>query len=188
MAREPEKGASRPLALYGLLLELYPRAYLRRHREELLQNFQDLERELPSRELLWRFIAKDLIVSLWSEFKRTLWGQSTIVFAILSLMLAVARGYPGREHSIWSFCLGYTLGWFAGWLGCDWRMDASSGPPGFGRSFPGQAAMLVGAMTMVLAAASFFPNLQERLVFAFCYATTIAWASGWWRNYRRMRS
>lgn len=80
----------------------------------------------------------------------------------VSRPLVLARGCPGlREHSIWSFCFGYTLGWFAGWLGCHWRMTPSSGPPGFSRSLPGQAAMLVGAITLVLAAAKLFPDPQE---------------------------
>jgi hypothetical protein len=55
----PQQGQCRrsgSLAIYRLLLELYPRAYLR-HREELLQNFQDLEQEVPSKAELWSFIA-----------------------------------------------------------------------------------------------------------------------------------
>ena len=64
MGRKRNNGGSPGLALYRLLLQLYPPAYLRRHRAELLQNFQDLERAMPSSLALWLFIAKDLAVSL----------------------------------------------------------------------------------------------------------------------------
>ena len=75
MEQGQENGPSRGRAIYGLLLELYPRAFLRRHREQLLQNFQDLERDLPSKAALWCLIARDLIVSLRAEFVRTLWDR-----------------------------------------------------------------------------------------------------------------
>lgn len=181
-------GTSRDLAIYALLLELYPRAYLRRHRAELLQNFQDLEREFASRAALWRFIAADLAVSLRHQLTRTLWGQTAIRFAILSLMLALVHGYPGRDqHAAWTFCCGYALGWFAGWFGRSWRQSSGGRPPAFLRSFGGQAALLVCALTVVLAVARLFPELQERLLFASCYGTAIAWFSGWQGNYRHMR-
>jgi hypothetical protein len=86
--------------IYGLLLQLYPRTYLQRHREELLQNFQDLEQELPSRVAVWWFIARDLAVSLRSELSRTFWGQTAIVFTLLSLLLAVAHLHPGSWNRI----------------------------------------------------------------------------------------
>lgn len=185
MTREGKKGPSRSLAIYGLLLGLYPRAYLRRHREELLQNFQDLEREFASKAALWRLIAKDLIVSLRTEHFRTLWGQTAIRFAILSLMLAAASRYRGvRADAAWIFCCGYALGWFAGWFGRRWRTQSSSESRGFIRSFSGQAAMLAGVVTGVLAAAKLFTDLQETLALAFCYAAALAWLSGWWANYR----
>jgi hypothetical protein len=186
MAPGRDNGGSRSLAIYGLLLALYPRAYLRRHRAELLQNFQDLERELPSKAALWRFMASDLAVSLRCELTRTLWGQTTIRFAILSLMLAMVHRYPGQhEQSALTFCFGYALGWFAGWFGRRWWMRASSRSPAFVRSFRGQAATLVGAIVVVLAAAKLFLDLQEPLVFAACYGALIAWFAGWWGNYRR---
>lgn len=184
MAHVRQGGASRGLAIYGLLLELYPRAYLRRHREELLQNFQDLEQALPSRTELWCLIAKDLAISLRSELSRTLAGQTTIRFAILSLMLVLVHRYPGREQAAWTFCVGYAPGWFTGWFGWRWRISSCSGPPGFVRSFRGQAVMLVGAITMVLAG-TLFADFEKRLVFAFCYGAAIAWFAGWWVNHRR---
>lgn len=180
-------GPSRGLAIYGLLLELYPRTYLRRHRDELLQNFQDLERDLPSRAALWRLIARDLIVSLRSELLRTLWGQTAVRCAILCLMVVIASRYPERQSAIWAFCFGYVPGWFTGWFGRQWRLTAGSGSPGFVRSFSGQAAMLAGAIAIVLAVAQRFLDLQGRLVLAFSYAVALAWFSGWWSNYRRTR-
>jgi hypothetical protein len=169
-------------------VELYPRAYLSRHRAELLQNFRDLERESPSKAAFWRFIAKDLAVSLWSEFRRTLWGQTAVRFAILGLMLAVVHRHGEHERAVWTFCCGYVPGWFSGWLGRCWRMSSAGGSPGFYRSFRGQAAMLAGAITLVLAAAPLVPALQDRLVFASCYGAALAWFSGWWANYQRMRA
>lgn len=180
-----EKGSSRSRAIYSLLLELYPRAYLRRHRAELLQNFQDLERDLPSKAALWRLIIRDLAVSLWSELVRTFRGQTAIRFAMLSLMLLLVSRYPQRQPAARIFCCGYALGWFAGWYGRQWRMRAGAQSAGFVRSFSGQAAMLAGAIIIVLATAARFPALQERLALAFCYAALLAWLSGWWVNYRR---
>jgi hypothetical protein len=175
------------LVIYRLLLELYPRTYVRRHREELLQNFQDLEQELPSKAALWCFIARDLAASIGSEFTGTFWGQTTIVFTILSLMLAVAHRYPGKQEPyLWSFTYGYALGWFAGWFGWNWRMSSSSRAPSLLRSFRGQAAMLVCAITIVLATAKLFPDLQERLLIAVCYGAALAWVTGWCKNRRRM--
>ena len=185
MGEGREKGASRSLAIYGLLLELYPRAYLRRHRAELLQNFQDLEREFPSKAALWRLIGKDLAVSLRAELARTFLGQTTIRFAILSLMLLIVGRHAGlSERAARIFCFGYALGWIGGWSGRSWQARSSRESPGFIRSFSGQAAALVGAIIIVLATARLFPGLQERLVIAFCYAAALAWFSGWWGNYR----
>jgi hypothetical protein len=187
MPHQARRGKSGSLVIYGLLLELYPRTYLRRHREELLQNFQDLEQELPSKAAVWRFIARDLAVSLRSEFIRTFWGQTTIVFTLLSLMLAIAHLHPGQQEPyLWSCSFGYALGWFAGWFGWDWRMSASGRSPGFVRSFRGQAALVVCAVTIVLATARLFPDLPERLVLAACYGAALAWITGWCKQSRRM--
>ncbi len=178
-------GRSRSLVIYGLLLEAYPRAYLRRHREELLQNFRDLEQEFPSTAALWCFVARDLVVSLRSQFIRTFWGQTAMVVAILSLIVAIAHGHHGKQESyIRGCCSGYVLGWFAGWFGFNWRTISSSRFPSFVRSFRGQAAILLCVITIVLATATLFPGLPERLVLATCYGTALAWFTGWWKNYR----
>lgn len=178
-------GAFPGVAIYGLLLGLYPRAYLLRHRAELLQNFEDLEQALPSKAALWCLIAKDLAVSLWFECKRTFWAQTSIRFAILSLMLGIVHRHAGpREQLVWTFCFGYALGWFAGWFGWHWRMSSSSRSPIFVRSFRGQVVMLLGAIAVVLAAGTVFDDFQKRLIFASCYGVAIAWFTGWWVNYR----
>jgi len=186
----PQQGQcerSRSLAIYKLLLELYPRAYLGRHRDELLQNFQDFSQEMPSLGAFWCFIAKDLAVSLRSAFLRTFWGQTTLVFTILGLLLRVAHRHPGQPESFIRSCfLGYALGWFAGWLGFNWRISSTSHFPSSVRSFRGQVAILTCAITILLVAAPHFPGLQERLVLAFCYGTALAWLSGWWKNRRRL--
>jgi hypothetical protein len=182
-----QRGKSGSLAVYALLLRLYPRDYLRRHGEELLENFQDLERELPSKAALWCFMARDLAVSLRLEFLRTFWGQTTGVFTLLSGILAFAHRYAGKhELYLWSCCCGYALGWFAGWFGFDWRMRAGSRFPTFVRSFRGQAAMLLGAITLVSATTNLFVGLSEPLVLIACYGVVLAWMTGWFKNKRRM--
>jgi len=67
MARTEWNGTSRSLAIYGLLLGLYPRPYLQRHRAEMLQNFQDLEQASPSKSALWLLIERDLLDKLRSK-------------------------------------------------------------------------------------------------------------------------
>lgn len=187
MPRQLQHARSRSLAIYEWLLGVYPRAYLRRHRQELLQNFQDMEQEFPSKAALWSFVVRDLIVSLHSEVMQTFWGQTTIVFTILSLILAVAHRHPGKhEPYIWSFCFGYTPGWIAGWFGWTWRMSSCSRYPNFVRSFRGQAAMFLCAITVMLATATLFPGLHERFLIAACYGAAHGWITGWGKNKHRI--
>jgi hypothetical protein len=188
MPQQGQCGRSRSLAIYGLLLEFYSHAYLRRHREELLQNFQDLEQELPSKATLWCFIAKDLAISLRSEVIRTFWGQTAMAFTVLSVILAIAHRHPGRhEPYIWSFCFGYAPGWLAGWFGLTWRMSSRSRSPSFVRSFRGQAAMFLFAITITLATATLFPGVHEGFLVAACYGAAHGWITGWGKNKHRMR-
>ena len=42
-------------------------------------------------------------------------------------------------------------------------------------------------LTVALAVARLFPDLQERLVLASCYGTALAWFSGWQGNFQHMR-
>ena len=60
MTRPARQKKSRSLRLYARLLELYPPAFLRRHRAEMLQNFADLEDAAASIAALWLLIGKDL--------------------------------------------------------------------------------------------------------------------------------
>jgi predicted permease len=94
-----QRGKSGSILIYGLLLEIYLRRYLRRHREELLQNFRDLEQDLSSNSALWSFIAKDLAVSFRSEVMRTFWGQIAVVFTALGLMLMIAKQVPDDQNA-----------------------------------------------------------------------------------------
>lgn len=80
-----------PPGLYEKLIHLYPPAYLKKHRKELLQNFEDLERDLGSRRLLWAFIISDLSKSLGQQYmnyiKNHRWAQFAVVVAILIVIL-----------------------------------------------------------------------------------------------------
>jgi hypothetical protein len=52
MTRTAQEKESRSLRLYARLLELYPPAFLQRHRAEMLQNFADLEDAATSKAAL----------------------------------------------------------------------------------------------------------------------------------------
>jgi hypothetical protein len=52
--------------------------------------------------------------------------------------------------------------------------------------FHGQAAMVVCTVTIVLATAQLFPDLQARLVLAGCYGAALAWVTAWCKSSRRM--
>ncbi len=85
--------------MYGLLLRLYPAPYLRQHRAEMLQNFQDIEAQSSSSVSLWAFILKDLAVSLRAHFRRTFWAQAAVILAVLATLVIHAREYPlAKEH------------------------------------------------------------------------------------------
>jgi hypothetical protein len=68
MTRPEQQKQSRSLRLYARLLELYPPAFLQQHREEMLQNFADLEDAATSKAQLWLLIGKDLTMSLIPHF------------------------------------------------------------------------------------------------------------------------
>ena len=68
MTRPARRKESRSLRLYARLLELYPPAFLQRHRAEMLQNFADLEDASASKTALWLLIGKDLMISLIGTF------------------------------------------------------------------------------------------------------------------------
>ncbi len=79
--------SKRSSGLYKKLIGLYPSSYRKKHREELLQNFEDLERDIGSRKLFWTFIISDLFTSIRKEYmqyiKNHRWLQVLIVAIIV---------------------------------------------------------------------------------------------------------
>jgi hypothetical protein len=113
VTRPARQKESRSLRLYARLLELYPPAFLRRHRAEMLQNFADLEDAAASKAELWLLIAKDLTMSLISHFFASRLGHYVIAVFVAWILLFVI-GYffygptPGRPalHVFPGFLLG----------------------------------------------------------------------------------
>jgi hypothetical protein len=88
----PRPTESRSLRLYARLLELYPPAFLQRHRAEMLQNFADLEDVAASKAALWLLIGKDLTMSLASLFFASRLGRYVIA-VLVAWMLLFGIGY-----------------------------------------------------------------------------------------------
>jgi len=78
------------LVVYCLLLKLDPRPFVRIHREELLQDFQDLEQQSPSRSALWHFIASDLAASIWSGVTPIVLGTDSSCLHAIGLDAGIA--------------------------------------------------------------------------------------------------
>lgn len=101
MTRPAPREESRSLRLYARLLELYPTAFLQRHRAEMLQNFADLEDATASKTALWLLIGKDLTMSLIPHFFGSRLGHYVIAVLVTWILLFVV-GYlfygptPGR--------------------------------------------------------------------------------------------
>ena len=101
MTRPAPHKASRSLRLYARLLELYPPAFLQRHRAEMLQNFADLEDAAASKTALWLLIGKDLTMSLVPLFFASRLGNYVLAVLVTWILLFVI-GYffysptPGR--------------------------------------------------------------------------------------------
>ena len=96
MTRPARQKESRSLRLYARLLELYPPAFLQRHRAEMLQNFADLEDAAASKAQLWRLIGKDLTMSLVSHFFASrLGGYVIAVLATWTLIFAIGYFFYG---------------------------------------------------------------------------------------------
>ncbi len=190
MAHIEQNGMSRSLAMYGLLLKLYPRPYLEQHRAEMLQNFQDLEQASPSKAALWLFIGKDLLASLQSQFTRTLWGQTAMVVSVLAIVLVYAEYHAvARRHPTEACCFGYILGWFSGWLGQQWQASSISRAPSYIRSLPAQAMIVVSVLGFVIAVAGVGPRTPSHVVvWALCYGFLLAWGPGWLGSRRQARA
>jgi len=111
MPRPEQQTPSRSLRLYARLLELYPPAFLQRHRAEMLQNFADLEETAASKAELWGLIGKDLIMSLIAQFFTSHLGHYVIA-VLVTWMLFFVIGY-----FTWGSTPGYpALHAFAGFL------------------------------------------------------------------------
>jgi hypothetical protein len=101
MRRPARRKESRSFRLYARLIELYPPAFLQRHRAEMLQNFADLEDESTSKVALWLLIGKDLTMSLTPHFVASRLGNYVIAVLFTWILLFVI-GYffygptPGR--------------------------------------------------------------------------------------------
>src|SRR5260370_10760808 len=97
----------------GRSSELYPPAFLQRHRAEMLQNFADLENAASSKAALWLLIGKDLAMSLIAYFFGSRFGHYVIAVLFAWILLFVI-GYffygptPGRPalHVFPGFLLG----------------------------------------------------------------------------------
>ena len=108
------------LRLYARLLQLYPPAFLERHRAEMLQNFADLEDAADSKVKLWLLIGKDLAMSLISHFFESRLGNYVIAVLVAWILLFVI-GYffygptPGRPalHVFPGFLLGMLFAYIA---------------------------------------------------------------------------
>jgi hypothetical protein len=113
MRRPAQQKESRSLRLYARLLELYPPAFLQRHRAEMLQNFADLEDAAASKAALWLLIGKDLTMSLVSHFFASRLGHHVIAvlaawilfFAIGYFRYGSTAGHPAL-HVFGGFLLG----------------------------------------------------------------------------------
>lgn len=107
---------SRSLRLYARLLELYPPAFLQRHRSEMLQNFADLEAAATSKPALWLLIGKDLTMSLISQFVASRLGRY-VIGVVVAWMLLFAIGYLVRGstpgHPVLHVFFGFMLGMLA---------------------------------------------------------------------------
>jgi hypothetical protein len=113
MTRPEQQKQSRSLRLYARLLELYPPAFLQQHREEMLQNFADLEDAATSKAQLWLLIGKDLTMSLVSQFFASQLGSYVIAVLVVWILIFVIRyfthgstpGYPAL-HAFGGFLPG----------------------------------------------------------------------------------
>jgi hypothetical protein len=98
VTRPARQKESRSLRLYARLLELYPPAFLQRHRAEMLQNFADLEDTAASIAALWLLIGKDLTMSLISHFFASRLG-GYVISVLVACVVLFTIGYYFRYDS-----------------------------------------------------------------------------------------
>jgi len=61
----------------------------------------------------------DLMISFISRnTPRSLWGQTTLMFIVLAVVLAVLRVFTSQHYFMGAVtvCYGFVIGWFAGWM------------------------------------------------------------------------
>ncbi len=102
--------------LYEKLIYLYPPSYRKRHCQELLQNFEDLERDIGSRRFLWAFVVSDFIKSLGQQYmeyiKHNRWAQFALAAVIiLMIFMGQQRLMLQKAHS--------TFDNYAAFRGCE---------------------------------------------------------------------
>jgi|GEM_PF-6846628 hypothetical protein len=78
---ERTETSSRSLSVYKLLLLFYPYQYIERHGAEMIQNFEDLQREYPL-VAVWLLIISDFIISVPREHM----NESTSRIACISFL------------------------------------------------------------------------------------------------------
>lgn len=180
MPRFDRPGTSRSSTVYGLLLNLYPREYLRHHRAEMLQNFEDFEHASSSRIGLWLFVGKDLALSVITHFAKSRWGQSVIVVAVLIALLAAVGHRPDHhERTAWGFCGGYLLGWYSGWWRKERQLRLDKPFSRYSKSFLVDVGIICFALVMLLILSPNFFTIHEHAIWALCYGYMIAVPAGW---------
>jgi hypothetical protein len=92
MAGREQKYGSRSLAIYALLLRLYPRKLLQQHRAEMLQNFTDIEQAASSTAALWLLMGKDLAMSLISTYAKSRMARY-VIGVLIAWALVFAIGF-----------------------------------------------------------------------------------------------
>jgi CubicO group peptidase (beta-lactamase class C family) len=88
------------MAVYGFFLKLYAPEFLARHRAEMLQDFEDLEKASSSTAALWLLIGEDLMLSFISrKIPKSFWGYAAPIFAVLTVVFAIwgAFGYDATR-------------------------------------------------------------------------------------------
>ncbi len=75
--------------LYILLLRLYPSSYRKRHGDEMIQIFEDLERENDSSVALWLFLLKDLCISLPLQYMEYFKRSKKLQLSIPAVLIAI---------------------------------------------------------------------------------------------------
>jgi hypothetical protein len=113
--------------------------------------------------------------------------QSSSWFLAFCWYVYTERHAVARRHPTEACCLGYIVGWFAGWFGRQWRASSFSRVPNSVRSLASQAMIVVGLVALVIAVAGIGSGAQNHLIWTLCYGFLLAWITGWNGNRRQTR-